>query len=125
MKKSERMTWQDALAQGRQLRWMLVRALSSVTLGETGETPPEEEVTEAYFFDETTAIHAFRDGDRLCAVRWTSEEGDRYVEECREVENSALGKYLTVRKYLNTDEDGQCCVERTLPVRWEGGKADG
>lgn len=122
--KVEYLTWETALESGRLYPWMLVHALSGVALGRSSETAPAEELLDAHFFSEEGAIRVFRDGDSLRAVRLTPEEGDDYVEERRMIENPALGKNLTVRKYLTYDEDGQCVVKTTLPVKWEGGSED-
>lgn len=123
--KVEKLTWEAALESGREYPWMLVHALSGVALGRSGEIAPAEELLDAHFFSEQGAIRVFRDGDTLRAVRFTPEEGDAYAEERRTVENPALGKALTVRKYLTYDEDGQCVVKTILPVKWEGGSENG
>lgn len=121
----EVLTLEAAVEQGKQLPWALIRRLSDVTLGASPESFSAEELLEARFFSENQEIRIFRDGETMRAVRLGVEPDDEYLEECRVIENPAFGKNLTVRKILTYDEDGQCCVKTTMPVKWEGGNANG
>lgn len=121
----EELTLESAAEQGKQLPWALIRRLSEVTLGASPESFSTEELLEARFFSENQEIRIFFDGEKMRAVRLGVETGDEYLEERRAIENPAFGSCLTVRKILSYDEDGQCCVKTTMPVKWEGGILNG
>lgn len=120
----EKLDMQAALEQGLRLPYALVRALSAVVLGKTPLAVETEELLEARFFSENEEIRLFRRNGGLNAVLLREEPEDSVLEETFRIENSALGRWITVRHLLDFDEDGQAYIKTTRLAGWEGGTPD-
>lgn len=118
--KTENLTLEKALEQGKQLPFALIRQYSAVSFGKTPKTVDAEELLEARFFDQNKEIRIFRRDDALCAVSLVWEPGDRKMWASYSIENGKLGKSFSVCHLLNCDEDGQSYIEETCLTGWEG-----
>ncbi len=114
----------DAKEQGQLLKWVLVRQLSSVAMGEVINMPIDwDEVTEVRFFDEEKEIRIFeRDGD-LCSAVIADSASDVENVDFRDrtislEHKGAFGREITVREYFDYDEDGQIFVAATRLKGW-------
>ena len=106
--------------------YCFVRSVSEVYLGltEQAQYSPEEEILEARFFDCEKELRLFRDENgNLQTVELCKEDGDRFMDETYVIDNARFGKTLTVRQFLDADEDGQTFVKASCLCGWEGGTA--
>ena len=79
------------------------------------------ECLDARYFSDSSEIHTFRKGNDMICVE--TSDGDReFFDTEYEIENrfSATGKYVVVRNYIDTDEDGQSVVTGTRLVSIKG-----
>lgn len=117
---------QQAVEEGRELPFALIRQLSRVQLGPVPEQMPAlSEILEARFFDGRQEIRLLRQGKELCGVRLTLEDTDRWMDRQEIVENPQLGGELSVRYILDFDEDGQCRVKTFCLTGWKEGPSHG
>ena len=121
----ERLSVEAALREGAELPWAYVRSLSGFSLGAVPEElPPREELLELRFFSPAEEVRLFHDGEELRALRLTdSPEGD-FEDRGYEL-RGGFGETLTVRRYLDYDEDGQLFVAAVRLCGWKGGKENG
>lgn len=114
----------DAKEQGQLLKWVLVRQLSSIAMGEVSKkTIDWDEVTEVRFFDDKKEIRIFeRDGELSAAVIADSAgdvDGVDFRDRTISLEHKeAFGEEITVREYFDYDEDGQIFVAATRLKGW-------
>ena len=114
------MTPEQALKEGGQLPFALIRTWDRVYLGNTPDhLPSQETLVEARFFDEDREIRLFYNEENLCAVSLTREPGDRILEERYRLE-PRFGRTLTYCRHLGNDEDGQTIFTATRLSHWEG-----
>ena len=100
-----------------------VRSVSNVYLGSAEHAQYcVEEILEARFFDDSKELRMFRDEDgTLQTLELRREDGDRYIDETYLIDNARFGKSLSVRQFLDVDEDGQTYVKASCLCGWEGG----
>ena len=122
--KTEKLTVQQAVEQGRELPFVLIRSLSSIYIGRIREIGSMDELLEARFFGEDQEIRIFHKGEELAAVCLKKEASDRELMEKFAVANERFGKSITVCSTLEADEDGQSYVAQKRLTHWEGGKQD-
>ena len=122
--KKEVLPLPQAWEMGMQLRWVYLRSLSRVYLGQTREDLTIDVLLEARFFSEQQEIRIFLSEDGLKAVRLEEETADRFLEEEIAV-NSGFGSSYTVHYLLQADEDGQ--TNRTVArlAGWKGENENG
>lgn len=113
-----------ALVKGRALPYALVRTLSWETLGPTSVEIPLEELLEARFFSPTEEIRIFRRGDALEAAALEEDDGETFWDQAYEIANPDFGTRITVRSYLDVDEDGQAYWGHARLTDWKGGTED-
>ena len=118
--RAETMAPQEALARGRELPYALVRSLSAVTLGPTPQEIRADELLEARFFSREEEIRVFRQDGELRAAALRDADGERAVDRTYRVANPALGTEITVRTYLDFDEDGQAYARAARLMDWKG-----
>lgn len=120
--KREALDVQEALRRSSALPFGWVCTLSKVTLGPAPTQLPLDELVEARLFNSRSEIRLFWQEGKLSAAELTIEPDDMVIEQTCAIENTKLfGNTLTVRKVLDTDEDGQSYVAATLLAGWEGG----
>lgn len=113
-----------ALARGRELPYALVRALSAETLGPTPAEIPVGELLEARFFSQTEEIRIFQRDGVLESVVLEEDGSETFLDQTYEIANPDFGSRITVRSYLNFDEDGQAYWGHTRLTDWRGGTKD-
>lgn len=101
----------QALAQGLQLPYAMIRSYSQVTMGNTPTAVDLTEVIEARFFNAETEVRLFRKDGKLCGAKLCGECGDIGTEESFRIENPEFGSELKVYRHLASDEDGQTYVD--------------
>ena len=110
----------QALAQGLQLPYALIRSYSQVTLGNTPKVVDPAEVIEVRFFDCVTEIRLFRVDGELRGARLCEESGDVCIEESCPIDDPDFGTEIRVRQHLAADEDGQVYIKTTRLCGWTG-----
>lgn len=110
----------QALAQGLQLPYAMIRSYSQVTMGNTPPSVDLTEVIEARFFNAETEVRLFRKDGKLCGAKLCGECGDIGTEESFRIENPEFGSELKVYRHLASDEDGQTYVMTTRLCGWTG-----
>ena len=91
--------------------YVLVRELSRVWLGERQRAELN--------WDEATELRFFGGAGRLQAVLLADEAEDKCHDRSFPLaHNGAFGRELTVREYLDFDEDGQLYVKATRLKGW-------
>ena len=80
----------QALAQGLQLPYAMIRSYSQVTMGNTPTAVDLTEVIEARFFNAETEVRLFRKDGKLCGAKLCGECGDIGTEESFRIENPEL-----------------------------------
>lgn len=100
--------------------FVLVRELSRVWLGETEKAEIAwSEATELRFFSEHSELRFFGTAGRLRAVLLEDVAEDTCHDRTFPLaHNGAFGQELTVREYLDYDEDGQLYVKATRLKGW-------
>ncbi len=100
--------------------YVLVRELSRVWLGERQRAELNwDEATELRFFNDTSELRFFGGAGRLQAVLLADEAEDKCHDRSFPLaHNGAFGRELTVREYLDFDEDGQLYVKATRLKGW-------
>lgn len=120
--KTETLSVQEALEQGRALPWALVRSFSEVTLGAAPAGIDPEELIEARFFSAGEEIRVFRADGRLRAARLRGEPDDAQITRTYAIGNPRFGKTVTVCCLMEADEDGQTNLTTVRLTGWEGSK---
>ena len=113
-----------ALAKGRALPYALVRTLSTETLGPVSAEIPLEELLEARFFSPAEEVRIFRRDGALEAVALEEDGGETFWDQVYEIANPDFGARITVRSYLDFDEDGQAYWGHARLTDWKGGTED-
>lgn len=115
------MELKTAFALGKQKPWAMIRSLSTVTLGVTPTNlPPEAELLEARFFDESSEIRIFRQNELLQACEITKNScQERFFKERYSLIGTQFGREITVCYELDIDEDGQAYVATTRLCGWK------
>ena len=117
--KQTALTAQAALDRAKNMPYAYIRMLSSVYVGATPECIMLQEILEARFFSEASEIQFLRNGAELTALEVADEDGDITVDQRSELMYPA-GSFLTKRRYILPDEDGQCSIVATRLLRWDG-----
>lgn len=114
----------EALAEGQSLPFALIRSLSAETLGITPIEIRLEELLEARFFSRRKEIRIFRKDGVLQAVMLEEDGAESFLDRVYEIANPDLGSRITVRTYMESDEDGQAYWSHSRLTDWKGGGAD-
>lgn len=105
--------------------WGFLQMLSSVQLGQSEglRNFDAEECVEARFFSEDREVRFFRREGNLECVELSDTEGSDHIDRDYLVAGlfRESGKSVTVRYYLDEDEDGQVYVSGTRLVGVQGG----
>lgn len=109
----------DALDRAKTMPYAYIRTLSSVYVGAIPETITLDEVTEARFFGETSEVQFIRSAAEMTAMEVADEADDITVDQRTALIHPA-DSFLTKRRYILPDEDGQCSVAATRLLKWEG-----
>lgn len=118
--KLETLAFADAKGKSVVFPFVLVRELSRVWLGETEKAEIAwGEATELRFFNDTAELRFFGTAGRLQAVLLEDVAEDTCHDRTFPLaHNGAFGQKLTVREYLDYDEDGQLYVKATRLKGW-------
>lgn len=82
--------------------------------GKVLDTVVYEQVNEGFLFNKQGCIHLYRDGS-LKAVLFEYEENDDFIEENQLGAKNTNVSTITVRKWLDHDNEGQFYIRYTLP----------
>ena len=100
--------------------YVLINEYSKFSFGRTEDVSLNwDQCSEAYLFNEKEQIHVFLEDNDLKAVKVTEDASDvHYLDRNYEVSGrfNSICKEVTVREYLNPDEDGQAVVTYTRLV---------
>lgn len=118
--KTEKLEWEQALAEGKKLPFIMLQTVSAVVFAKNPCEFEIDEIKEARFFDNQMEIRIFRQDDSLKAVRLTAESTDRCLYETYTFANRRLGNELELCRVIDTDEDGQSYVAATRLTAWRG-----
>lgn len=111
----------EALARARTMPYAYIRTLSHVTIGTVPQTLEPEQFTEARFFGEDGEIRFCRADGALTAVALEDEADDITMDQRAQVTAPRRsGLWLTKRRYVQPDEDGQMCIVATRLLKLEG-----
>ncbi len=95
-------------------RYVLAYEFSEVKFGETAGTDVNwDECLEAYLIKDDMQLHVYLKDGELVADEFTETDADcKYADHTYIVREGVdlHGKSITVREYLDTDEDGQAYV---------------
>lgn len=107
--------------QGYQYAW--IQRIASVSIGDIKGDVELDDLIEARFFNENKEMHFFFDGEKLCAVETSLEdsetEGDGKVFDEKQMLRERFGKSVTIRSYIDYDEDGQAYVAYSALAGYE------
>ena len=98
------------------LSYATVQGISEYRIGKAADLKDidEAECIEARFFSEAEEIRFFRKDDGLNAVKISDGDAEYMDEDYIMADKFAsVGKSVTLRKYLEEDEDGQVFVAAT------------
>ena len=105
------------------LPYAMAQGLSDFQIGtrETVGVFDEAESVEARYFSPKMELHIFREGEGVSCVMVTDGDAS-YVDTEYELAGrfQNAGSSVTVRKYLDEDEDGQCYVSATRLLAIKG-----
>lgn len=121
MKMNTDLSVKEALEIGKSMPYAMFTHLSKVTLGKTPTVVSLDELIEARFFGGNGEIHIFTENGEQKAVHITDEENDsRFPPIDREYTLlSNFGKKLTVRQYIDFDNEGQAYIKAVRLLGWE------
>lgn len=121
MKMNTDLSVKEALEIGKAMPYAMFTHLSKVTLGKTPTVVSLDELIEARFFGGNGEIHIFTENGEPKAVHITDEENDsRFPPIDREYTLlSNFGKKLTVRQYIDFDNEGQAYIKAVRLLGWE------
>lgn len=112
---------EQAVALGLSQPYACITRLSEVT---AGPTPPDfspEELLEARFFGPQREVRIWAGDTGLEAICLEDDGQDDFLDlPPRKIRASRFGKELTLRRYLDYDEDGQAYICATRLVDWKG-----
>ena len=117
---AQTMEVQMALERGAQLPFALVRLLSAAVLGPAPSAVDETDLLEVRFFSAKEEIRVFRRNGALQAVLCRENGGERFADRTYQIANPEFGTQITVRTYLDFDEDGQGFWSGSRLVDWRG-----
>lgn len=119
--KQEALTLEAALQRGSALPWAFFRCYSEVYLGPNRVFPDASEILEARLFSETEEIRVFRTGNALVCASFVAEDGDESLISSYQIANrKAFGDKITVRRFIDYDEDGQAIPGEVHLCGWKG-----
>lgn len=121
MKMNTDLSVKEALEIGKAMPYAMFTHLSKVTLGKTPTVVSLDELIEARFFGGNGEIHIFTENGEQKAVHITDDENDsRFSPIDREYTLlSNFGKKLTVRQYIDFDNEGQAYIKAVRLLGWE------
>lgn len=122
MKRTLMQSVDEAMEMRKTMPYAMITRLSEVTLGNMPETVSKDEMLEARFFGENGEIHIFYENGEQKAV-YVTDEGNS--EKFPPIDHdydllSGFGRKLTVRQYVDFDEEGQAYISAIRLLRWEG-----
>lgn len=108
-----------ALERAKTMPFAYIRSLSGVYVGMTPKSLSLEGVTEARFFGETAEIRFLREAEQMTVLEVADETEDITLDQRTKLVQPA-GSFLTKRRYILSDEDGQCSIAATRLLKLEG-----
>lgn len=114
--KLEPLTLEAALELAAEFPLAYITELSRVSFGFVPMELNPVEWVEAHFFDSTRELRFLPGDDGLVATLLTEEAGDRFVDDNPIFDNHAFAglpdveKRVFIRKYIQSDEDGQAYI---------------
>lgn len=113
--------WEEAKQQLGNYPYALVYELSKVLFGEREDVEEKicwEECTEARFFREDQELHLFEADGKKLAVEIRDGQDEEWILRAYELDGrfQKCGKWLSVKEYLEQDEDGQMVTVMTRLV---------
>ena len=114
---------EDAPDMAREFPCALIYHLSTATMGPPPAEIQLDDIVEAHFFDSDRELRLISTQMGLEAYLLTEEVGDRYINFKAKL-IPKFGKSMTIRKYIETDADGQSFIAAVRIVDWKGGTAD-
>lgn len=132
--KVESISFEDAKAQWSQYEYALIYRYSDAELCQVTQLADDasywDECVEAYIFSKQVQIHIYREDNTLMAAKCVESSGENYeyVDRSYPVSKQRWNVGLvTVREYLDADEDGQAYVsyKRLLCVTKGEGEVNG
>ena len=117
----EILTKDGALSEALKFPYAIIYTNSGIKLGKTSDIWKNDNCSfnEARFFKEDEEIHIFRYSDEMSAIR-TKENGSNYIEKKYALQDLFGSGTVTVREYLDIDDDGQTFVSATALAGVEG-----
>ena len=105
----------EAIDRIRDFDYALVFKISDMKLIKAGEFAEKDldELVEARIFSDNSEIHIFRYDDGLKCVKISDSGFDDVLVEKYDLEKrfSQIGKTVTVKKYIDYDDDGQAFIK--------------
>ena len=109
----KRLDAEDALEHIKNTKYAIGQFISSYEVGSADSICRMDmtDCIEARYFTDDREVHVFRSGDQMVYIE-VSDGDSQYYDEEYEIEEKfeGVGKYVVVRNYVNTDDDGQCCI---------------
>ncbi|MBE5924766.1 MAG: hypothetical protein E7271_09960 [Lachnospiraceae bacterium] len=91
-----------------------VQEYDSVKLGTVNDVSIDyDNIIEARFFSSDKELHIFCYDDEMCAVEIIKEDEDDYFEE-KQILRKRFGKNITLRYYVDYEDDGQAYIVNTV-----------
>lgn len=95
-------------------RYVWIQGYDIVNLGEVKDVKINyDTIIEARFFSPDKELHIFPFGDEMCAVEIIKEDNDDYFEE-KQMLRKRFGKSITLRYYIDYEDDGQAYITNTV-----------
>lgn len=115
----EKMELDTAKEMAGSLKYASIQTVSGYSIGKASGFADinEKETMDARFFSESEEIRFFRKNNCITAVKISDGDAEYIDENVALGEKfSTVGRFVTVRKYLEADEDGQMFVSATRLV---------
>lgn len=111
---------EQAINLGMEQPFAYITRLSDVTVGITPGAFSMEDLLEARFFGPEQEVRIYITGDGFSAIQLANDELDEFLDISRPIRDPRFGKILTLRQYLDYDEDGQAYIRATRLLDWKG-----
>lgn len=121
--KTRSLNLEEAFGLALELPFFYQRNFSSLSLGENPKTITEASLPQCFqllFFDESREIRFFLHENQWKSLEISQEPEDEVIASVYPIQNKIYGKTITLKKFLDYDEDGQCYVKATTLSGWEG-----
>ncbi len=112
---------EEGFSLGKELPFLYQRGFSDLYIGPNKKdlgVDSLQSALELRFFSERKEIRFFLRDKEWKAVEISQE--DEVIYSVHSIQNKIYGKTITLKKFLDYDEDGQCYVKATTLSGWEG-----